>query len=512
MKKDNQHNNRLSKKFEELEYLKQFEPSDKDKEETFSFIEEQYIKDNLSKMFYDENYYQEFPVTSKDWKHFKYEYLYFKRRKRILWLLLPTLAILLITPIGYLIYNKKNENAILPISISLKKENISTSTPSNNSFSPPISSNPITNKNKSPKENIHSPVIQKQKHLDSISENQNNFSFNNLHKTSSNNSEITKNKVFSNNINIPHTNTNRHKLLNTKKDSQKEQTINTKTNNKDTTPNNYLNKNSNEMVILRKADNAHKNYSPLNENKNQEKTEDIFIKYNEFVLTILHPHRNNTLTDTMNILPIKFFDLNKEKTKKWNIQMAFGGAINTNYIKNSLSFSPYGSMQFTYSLWQMYIQSGVYYYYLQNINSQLLLYQNQKYDFGYSVETKELQYNRLNFIGFPIRLLYPSKFGNFGIGISYDLIISSHVKFITNQKESLKSNQQFQYDKNYFTGLNTNLNTLLFKYELPLFKQWLFASEFYYTLEKLQKNNYPFNQPLENMMGMRITIEYKIFH
>jgi hypothetical protein len=66
MKKDNQHNNRLSKKFEELEYLKQFEPSDKDKEETFSFIEEQYIKDNLSKMFYDENYYQGFPVTSKD--------------------------------------------------------------------------------------------------------------------------------------------------------------------------------------------------------------------------------------------------------------------------------------------------------------------------------------------------------------------------------------------------------------------------------------------------------------
>ncbi|GIV29020.1 MAG: hypothetical protein KatS3mg028_0086 [Bacteroidia bacterium] len=467
MNKQNSHSN-LSNKFHDSEYLEQFKPSQEEKEKTFLLLDEQNLKSKLSKTFFDEEYFQTFNATKNDWKFFEKKYLNKNNNKKIFWFFVSTFAIVTLLWISHNIYKKHSEN------INKKSITQITTTQKTNEY---------YNKHISHVEGKFS--HHKKFDNQSISITQNHYSsknYQNSINSHSSNIQSTKSYLAINRKHMPDKNF---------PDSK----------------NNYFNNHDSA-----KSNTLHQNELPATHSASNTPNEQYVKFFDNSLLFFKYPEKINLyFADTLLLKPIPDYPFVSEKKKKYALKCGIGIAGITHHHKNTFDFTPFGCLTIDYSIWKINIQSGVYYY-QQPIKSELLLSKYQYYDFGAYSETKKIQYNKLHVIGIPIRILFNSAYGKFSVGMSYDFIMSTNAKIITEKYETFKNIQtSTTNEKNYFAGLNSTFNTLLFKYEIPLKSHnWWLCFDSYYAIQKLQKPNFPFTNSIENPIGLRITLEYTI--
>ncbi|GAB4207292.1 MAG: hypothetical protein Fur0023_17990 [Bacteroidia bacterium] len=515
MKKNNKHN-KINKKFEHPDYLNQFISSSDDKNTFFDFLEEQRTKNILSKELNKPEYFEQFQAHQKDWKNFYTKYFLIPKIKQII----KPLSILLLTlSLMYVIiittYNQNKIPQPTYLSNSHKIDENKTNLKSNSS---------INDKQKQIK-NTENTIISPSKNIADIStpspDKTNTVSYYSFKKTKNKHSSTSISSDNTDNYSTPQHNINA-KNINTPK----------KTHN-----HTYLPNSSSSLLDIDK-----------NENNKEEKSQFVNAtnpsylpkKQINFASTPKIQQNNsdnntsnintlNTFYNPLNILQAKwisppnidfliinntnnlYYPANNSHSNKWNIKISAGISWNTKYNPNINNFSPYTAISTDFPLYFFKIQTGIFYYQISNIQSQLLISQKLKYDFGFTQQSDYLHYNQIHFIGIPIRIAYPTKYGHISIGASIDYIAYTQVTFQTQIQQSLSDTQvNYIKDKNYITGLNQYIPSLLIRYEYPINTKWSLTSEFYHHLKNIQNTQFNFASPLHKSLGLRISIQYQL--
>lgn len=495
--KKNRKNNLLKEKFEQEDYLAQFNCSDKEAEEFFSNFKQD-VNSSLNEKFESSEYLEQFQASDKDWHTFQQFYL---NKTKLFYL--DASAIFLLAGLYWLLNNPSTNN--FDSKITLTQNYSKTEIHQNNqrtslhSQAKKLLSNEISHETSSKIKSITTNTASIQ------NKNQNNIS--QSHFNTGKNSNKNSNALYFNqkqktyihlsgkNLSSPiedHINNNNIPAYTSSNSTSTEKTnthIAAKNNSANT--NNPNNSTQNQSEYITPISDFSKPYTYFEWNDN-------------YILPILMPDVSlSQITDADIMENKQIFTPKQIKKSNYLIQLKTSPLYHFGFSKNSgRSFSPFIELSYIQLFSHFSVETGVNYFNQGNIHSQLITKLNTQYDFGLIKDTTILEYKTFHYLSVPIKFHYITKYGNFAAGLNVHYLLYTQSQWVEKHYQNKQYSENITKSNNYITGLNTFNYSLILQYQYYINRKWFIYAMYYQNISNWQNNKFNFSTPMNKSKGI----------
>lgn len=216
------------------------------------------------------------------------------------------------------------------------------------------------------------------------------------------------------------------------------------------------------------------------------------------------------LSDSSRLVQLHFYKQMAQKP-----QASFLGlevcatAFNSNEMNTQIFNMGLGLNYYYFYTKNLAISAGISYKRL-NQNLETRSYYKSYYDFGNTLQKKEISTQRLDYLQIPLSVMYRTDPKNmFELGVSFLILVQTAEKVQT-IKTGEENTKTVSYEKGYYSAINPYDLQLSLGYTRFVSEKWCFQTKAYYGLWDVSKNAVFKSEKNERNQGLTLGLGYKL--